>query len=141
VDGRIPLWDWGERKHRIEASRVSLAQIELRIEEVEAQIRAAIQNEVRNVSEFQNRALAMQSNLEFSSELSQGTLDGYRAGQVAALDVLQSFRREADTAQNLIDAYMGWRRAIARLQRMTFYDFERDVPVLERFNIAIPQRN
>ena len=48
--------------------------------------------------------------------------------------------READTAQNLIDAYLGWRRAIARLQRMTFYDFERDVPVLERFNIAIPQR-
>jgi outer membrane protein len=141
VDGRIPIWDWGERKHRIEASRVSLTQVELRIEEVEAQIRAGIQNEVRNVSEFQNRALAMQSNLELARELSQGTLEGYRAGQVAALDVLQTFRREADTAQNLIDAFMGWRRAIARLQRMTFYDFERDVPVLERFNIAIPQRN
>lgn len=140
VNGRIPIWDWGERKHRIAASEIGLRQTELRIEQTEAQIRADVQNEVRNVAEFQTRALAMQDNLDLARQLSQETLDGYRNGEIAAIDLLQSFRREVDTAENLLDAYLGWRRAITRLQRLTFYDFERDLPVLQRFNVAIPQQ-
>lgn len=137
VDGRIPIWDWGERKNRIEASRVSVRQTELRIEEAEAQIRANVANEIRNVQEFETRAVAMEQNLALAAQLSQESLAGYRAGDITAVDLLQSLRREADTAENLLDAYLGWRRAISRLQRLTFYDFERRVPVLERFGIAL----
>ncbi len=137
VDGRIPLWDWGERKYRIEASRVSLRQTELRIEEVEAQIRANVQSEIRNVSEFQARALAMEDNLGLATQLSQGSLAGYERGEITAVDLLQSFRRELDTAENLLDAYIGWRNSIRRLQVLTFYDFEQGIPVLDRFGVAL----
>ncbi len=141
VNGRIPIWDWGERKYRIEASRIGVTQSQLRIEQVEAEIRANVRNEVRSVEEFQNRALSMETNLELAARLSEESLVGYRRGEITAADLLQSFRREADTAQNLLDAYLGWRRSITRLQRLTFYDFERDAPVLERYSIAVPRSN
>lgn len=139
VNGRIPIWDWGERKARIEASSISLRQTELRMEEAEAQIRADVQNEIRNVTEYQNRALAMEENLLLASQLSQESLAGYERGEITALGLLQSFRRETDTAENVLDAYMGWRRAITRLQQLTYFDFERGVPVLERFGVSLPQ--
>lgn len=137
VNGRIPIWDWGERSARIEASRIGLRQTELRIEEAETDIRASVQNAIRNVSEYQSRALAMEDNLALASDLSRASIDGYAAGEISALELLQSFRREVDTARNLLDAYLGWRRAISDLQQLTFYDFERGVPVLERFGIQL----
>ncbi|NNF12490.1 MAG: TolC family protein [Gemmatimonadetes bacterium] len=138
VNGSIPIWDWGERKYRIQAAEVGLRQTDLRREEVESQIRASVQSEVRNVTEYQSRALAMEENLELARQLSAESLELYSGGGLAVVDLLQTLRREADTAENLLDAYLGWRRSITRLQEMTFYDFERGVPVLERFGIEIP---
>lgn len=138
VNGEIPIWDWGERKYRIQAAEVGLRQTDLRREQEEDEIRARVQSEVRNVAEYQSRALAMEQNLELARELSQESLDRYARGELAVVDLLQTLRREADTAENLLDAYLSWRRAITRLQELTFYDFERDVPVLERFGIGAP---
>lgn len=140
VNGRIPIWDWGERKYRIQAAEVGLRQTELRREQAESAIRADVQSEVRNVSEYQTRALAMRENLELARDLSAESLELYAQGDIAVVDLLQTLRRETDTADNLLDAYLGWRQAIMRLQEMTFYDFERGVPVLERFGIAAPGR-
>jgi outer membrane protein TolC len=137
VNGEIPIWDWGERRARIDASRISLQQTQLRIEQAETDIRASVQNEIRNVAEYQSRALAMQDNLRLAGELAEESLRRYRLGDVSALDLLQSFRREVDTAENLLDAYLGWKRAISELQEMTFFDFERGLPVLERFGIEL----
>lgn len=137
VTGRIPIWDWGERNARIEASRINLRQTELRIEETEINIRANVQNEVRNVSEFQNRAQAMQDNFALASELSREGIERFRQGEISALELLQTFQRESETARNLLDAYLGWRRSISALQQLTFYDFEVGVPVLERFGVKL----
>jgi outer membrane protein TolC len=137
VNGEIPIWDWGERRARIDASQISLQQTRLRIEQAETDIRASVQNEIRNVAEYQGRALAMQENLRLAGELVEESLRRYRLGDVSALDLLQSFRREVDTAENLLDAYLGWKRAISELQEMTFFDFERGLPVLERFGVEL----
>lgn len=136
VNGRIPLWDWGERRYRIQAAEIGLRQTDLRREQAQSEIVANVQSEVRNVSEYQGRALAMEENLELARDLSAESLELYAAGDIAVVDLLQTLRREADTAENLLDAYLGWKRAITRLQELTFYDFERGVPVLERFGIG-----
>ena len=39
---------------------------------------------------------------------------------------------------NLLDAYVGWQQALLNLQELTFYDFERGIPVLERFQMEVP---
>jgi outer membrane protein len=138
VNAYVPIWDWGQRRTRIEASRIRVDQTRLRIEELEAEIRSDVRNQVRNVEEFQNRVMAMEENLSLAAGLSQTSLGRYEAGSITILDLLQSFQRETDTANNFLDAYLGWRRALLRIQELTFFDFERGVPVLERFGISVP---
>jgi outer membrane protein len=135
VDARIPIWDWGERNANIEASRISLERTMLRMEEAEGDIVTSVQNQVQTVQELQSRALTLQQNLELARGISRQNLDRYAAGTVAIQDVLQSFRSELTTAENLADAFLGWRNALLRLQMLTYFDFEYDMPVLERFGI------
>ncbi|MEQ9568704.1 MAG: TolC family protein [Longimicrobiales bacterium] len=135
VEGSLPIWDWGERKARIEAQEINLRRAALRIEETTREITTNIQNEVRNVEEYETRALNLQQNLELARGISDQSLERYAAGTISALDLLQSVRRELDTAENFLDAYIGWRESLQRIQEQTYYDFERDTFILDRFGI------
>jgi outer membrane protein TolC len=136
VDAYLPIWDWGERNARVAASRISIEQTRLRIEEAETQIVSNVRNEILNVQEYEARALAMQDNLALAREVSRTSVARYRDGAIPVIDLLQTFRRQTDTARNFLDAYLGWRGALLRLQELTFFDFEENVPVLERFGVA-----
>jgi outer membrane protein TolC len=135
VNAYIPIWDWGERDARVASSRIGLDQTALRIEEAQTQIVSNVRNEVLNVREYESRTMAMQENLELAKEISQTSLERYRDGSIPVVDLLQSFRRETDTAENFLDAYLGWRGALLRLQELTYYDFQEGQPVLERFGV------
>ena len=138
VTASIPLWDGGERRERIASSEISLDQTNLRIDQAETQIVQNVENEVRNVAEFQNRALSMEQTLVLASQLSASTLTLYVEGTASMFDLLQTFRTEAQTAENLLDAFLGWRNSLLRIQEMTYYDFELGVPVLERYGVTLP---
>ena len=90
---------------------------------------------MRNVDEFQSRAINMQETLGLASRIAEQSLEQYEAGDVGVLDLLQNLRREFDTANTSLETYLGWRRALQRLQELTFYDFERSMPLLERYGI------
>lgn len=135
VEGSLPIWDWGQREAEIHAQEISLKQSLLRIEQTTADIRTGVQNEVRNVTEYEDRAFAMRENLTLSEAITRTSLDRYRSGTISVLDLLQSLRRHVDTAENFLDAYLGWRRALQRLQEMTYYDWEERTPLLDAFGI------
>jgi outer membrane protein TolC len=137
VNASLPLWDWGERDARIEASRVNLRRSALQMEEANVEIVADVQNEIQDVLELQDRAVSMQDNLALAQDISAQSLTGYRDGSMTALDLLQTLQRELETAENLLDAYVGWRQSIQGLQELTYYDFELDVPVMERYGIDV----
>ena len=141
VNAYLPIWDWGQRSASIASSRIGLDQVQLRIEQAEQQIRSQVQNQVTNVEEFEARTLAMEGNLALANDLSASSIDLYREGLISALELIQSFQRESDTASNFLDAYLGWRRALLRIQQLTFYDFETMLPVLERYGIPMTDPN
>lgn len=135
VSGYVPIWDWGARRQRVHAQRLSLERVRLSIEETREAIERDVGNVVRNLEEYQQRALSMQANLDLARDVSAMSLARYQGGQGSMLDLVQAFERQADTAENFLDAYLGYRQAILDLQQITFYDFENDVPLLERFQI------
>jgi outer membrane protein TolC len=135
VSGYIPIWDWGERRHRIQAERYSLDQTDLEIEEARTSIETSVANEVRNLEEYEQRALNMQENLTFAEQITATTIERYRSGEVDLVGLLQTIDRESATARNFLDAYLGFQNALQRLQRLTYYDFERNMPLLDRFRI------
>ncbi len=137
VDAYLPLFDWGQRRYRIQGNRYNLERTELRIEEAETDIRTSVENQVRNVAEYEQRALSMQGNLERARQITTATLAGYARGEVTLVDVLQTVDRQASTAGNFLDAYVGWRDSLQRLQRATYWDFQRETEVLDRFGIEV----
>ena len=133
VNAYIPIWDWGERKARRASSRIGIDQSLLRIEEVELQIVSSVRNEVLNVQDRENRTMAMQRNMTLARDVSETSFQRYEEGAISAVDLMLGLRRETDTAENFLQAYVGWRGSLRRLLQMTYYDFERDMPVTERF--------
>jgi outer membrane protein len=137
VNAQIPIWDWGQRKARIQAEEISLRRADLEFEQTEAEIVTELTNSVREIEELQERVVSMQDNLSLAQGVSRQSLESYRQGTITALDLLSSLRRESDTARNFLEAYTGWRESVQELQEQTYYDFERNMPVLQRFGIDI----
>jgi outer membrane protein TolC len=137
VNAQIPIWDWGQRKARIQAEEISLRRADLEFEQTEAEIVTELTNSVREIEELQDRVLSMQDNLTLATGVTRQSLDSYRQGTITALDLLSSMRRESDTGRNFLEAYTGWREAVQELQEATYYDFERNMPVLQRFGINL----
>ena len=138
VSGYVPIWDWGARGARVQAQRLNLERTRLSIEETEENIRREIGNVVRNLDEYQQRALNMQENLELARQVSAMSLAQYAEGRGTMVDLVQAFERQAATAENFLEAYLGYRNAVLELQQITYYDFERDMPMLERFQLQAP---
>lgn len=136
VRGYLPVWDWGARKERIEAQRVSMRLTELQIDETRRQIEANIRNLVQSAAEYQQRASAMEQNLTLSNEISTVTATQYQEGRSTVLDLLQAFDREAATADNFLDAFLGYRRTLIELSQATYYDFETATPITERYGLG-----
>jgi outer membrane protein len=135
VSGYVPIWDWGARGARVQAQRLNLERTRLSIEETQESIRRDIGNVVRNLEEYQQRALNMQDNLELARQVSAMSVAQYAEGRGTMLDLVQAFERQADTAENFLDSYLGYRQAVLDLQQITYYDFENDIPLLERFQL------
>ena len=135
VSGYVPIWDWGARRSRVQAERLDLERTLLSIEETRESIRRDIGNVVRNLVEYEQRALSMQENLELARQVSAMSMEQYTEGRNTMLDVVQAFERQADTAENFLESYLGYRQAVLDLQQITYYDFEYDLPLLERFQL------
>jgi outer membrane protein TolC len=135
VEAYVPVWDWGERNARIASSQIGIDQTRLRIEEAEIQIVSNVRNEVLNVRDRESRTMAMRQNMDLARGVSESSFQRYQAGAITAVDLTLSLRREADTAENLLQAYLGWRNSLRQLQQLTYWDFERQMPVLDRFGV------
>ena len=40
-----------------------------------------------------------------------------------------------------MSVYLGWRSSLQRMQRLTYYDFELGMPVLERYGVRLPSED
>ncbi len=133
VNAYVPIWDWGRRKARIEAERISLKRTELYIEESRNQIRSDIINAVANLNEYQRRALIIQNNLDDVQEITKLSIEQYRNGEISFNDILQVIVRARDTEMNFLNAFLGYKNSLLNLMINTYYDYEKDVPLIDRF--------
>lgn len=78
----------------------------------------------------------MQDNRELARKTTESTLERYRAGEVTLVDLLPTIDREASTAENFLDAFMGYQQTLRQLKELTYYDFEYNVPLVERFAVT-----
>jgi outer membrane protein len=132
----IPIWDWGQRQHRIQAQQFSLDRAKLSEEQTLSELETEVRNLVNSLDDYGARTRTMVDTLRLAHELTETTVSRYRAGEVGLSDLMQALSRESTTATNLLNAYRGYQQTLRRLTEVTFFDFEAGVPLVERFNIS-----
>lgn len=133
LNAYVPIWDWGQHEAQLAAEEIQLKRSDLYIEEAESQIESEIMNSISDLEEYQNRAMNMGTNLEMAQEISRHSLEQYQSGNISLQDLLQVVESQRETEENFLDAYLGYRRSLLRLMRNTYYDYENDVSLLEKY--------
>ena len=137
VNATVPIWDWGERKHRVQAQQFSLDRATLSEEQTLSEIETEVRNLVASLDDFGRRTQTMLDTLTLAHELTETTVTRYREGGVGLSDLMQALSRESTTANNLLNAYRGYQQTLRRLKEVTFFDFEAGQPLVDRFKIAV----
>jgi len=136
LNAYIPLWDWGRRKARIEAEKISLKKTELLIEENRNNIRSNIINAVDNLQDYQQRTLNLKANLNRVQEISDVGMNQYRESNISLQDLLQMIIRQRETELNFLEVYLGYRRSLLSLMIQTYWDYENDVSLIDKFRVG-----
>ena len=133
VNAYIPLWDWGRRKANIQAEEISIKRTDLYIEDSRTSIRANILNAIINLEEYQERAISMRKSVEMTRNITAISVDNYRNGALSLQDVLQIVNQQRETEMNFLDAFLGYRRSLLWLTTQTYYDYENDISLIEKY--------
>jgi outer membrane protein TolC len=141
VTARVPIWDWGQRGHRIQAQAHSLERARLSVEQAQSEIETNVRSQVRSLEDYRQRLVNMQTNLDLARKTTASTMERYRNGEVGLVDLLQTIDREASTSENFLSAYMGYQRTLLRLNELTFYDFQSETPLVDRFSVTAALRD
>ena len=136
VNATVPIWDWGQRQHRIQAQQFSLDRAHLSEQQALSEIETEVRNLVSSLNDYGRRTQTMLDTLRLAHDLTETTVARYRAGEVGLSDLMQALSRESTTATNLLNAYRGYQQALRRLKEVTFFDFEAGLPIVERFKIT-----
>lgn len=126
----IPLFDWGEKKARIEAQEATIKSAELDLDEQKKQIIIDIRQAYRNLQNQLNQIdIARQSerNAELTYEIN---LERYQNGDLTGMDLSlyqnQLSSRKLAYAQSLLN----YKIELLNLKIQTLYDFEKNQPIL-----------
>jgi outer membrane protein TolC len=136
VNATVPIWDWGERRHRIQAQQFSLDRAKLSEAQAVSEIDTEVRNLVTTLQDYTERLVTMQQTLNLARQLTASSLTRYRNGELALVEMLQAITRESTTSSNYLNAFMGYTQTLRRLKEVTFHDFEMGVSVVQRFGMA-----
>ncbi len=132
ISFNIPIFDWGERRARIQAQEAAIKSSELNLDEQKKQIIIDIRQVYRNLQNQLNQIdIARQSerNAQLTYEIN---LERYENGDLTGMDLSlyqnQLSSRKLAYAQSLLN----YKMELLNLKIQSLYDFENRVPVLPR---------
>jgi outer membrane protein len=125
----VPLWDWGEKKARLKATRASMETQEILFEEEEDNIVLGIRKIYRNLLNLKNQIeIARQSvtNAQLTYEIN---LERYSNGDLTGMDlnIYQNQLSEREIAYT--NSLISYKLELMNLKIQTLYDFENGVSV------------
>jgi len=129
----VPLWDWGRRKAWRAAETVNVKRAELSIEENLDSIKSSLSTTVINLEDYQQRALSLQNSVSIAQEICDLSIQQYKDNKITLNGVLQIIERQRETEFNFLDAYVGYRRTLQSLKSLTYYDYEDNVSMIDKF--------
>ena len=137
----IPIWDWGRRKARIEAGKISLNKMSLSIEERRTGIKTEVTNSILNLNENQARVLKMQESVNVANEITLNSINQYKNNEISLQDLLQIISRQKETEDNFLDSYLEYRYSVLNLMINTYYNYEKKSSLIDELKSKIGNKN
>ncbi|MFN8258507.1 MAG: TolC family protein [Bacteroidales bacterium] len=123
----IPIWDWGERKSRIKASKAMIEIEEINLENEKKTVEIAIRKSYRSL---QNLALQVEiarqneKNAQLTYEIN---LEKYRNGDLTSMD-LGRYQNQLSTAKmNMANALISYKIELLNMKIQSLWDFENNI--------------
>jgi len=131
VSFEVPLWDWGEKKADIRASRASLESSRLSLAEEENSILISIRQAYRSLENQVIQIDIAKQNVRLSELTYSINLEKYRNGDLSSFDLNQYQNQISSTRLSEVSALIRYKQYLLDMKIQSLWDFENNRPVVE----------
>ena len=125
----IPLYDWGEKEHRMASAQESVFRSELSASEERKRITADIRQAHRNLLTQKTQIEIAEKNVVNARTTYEINLERYRNGDLSSKDIADYQNQLSREQINEVGVLINYRLALLDLKIHTLYDFVSDEPV------------
>ncbi len=127
----IPLFDWGEKKHRMEASELEIESARLSAEEQQRQIILEIRQAYRNLVYQESQIAIADKNVENARRTYELNLERYKSGDLSSKDIAFYQTQLSQQRLSKVQALINYKIALLDLKIRSLWDFSTGKAVLE----------
>lgn len=130
VSFNIPIFDWGEKKARIDAASASrqIREIDLEVEKNDIMIN--IRRVYRNLQNLENQILIAEQNVKNATLTYDINLERYKNGDLTSIDLDRFQSQLSEKKSTYADALINYKIELLNLKILSLYDFETQQPVI-----------
>ena len=125
----IPLFDWGEKEHRMASAQESVFRSELSASQERKRITADIRQAHRNLLTQKTQIEIAEKNVVNARLTYEVNLERYRNGDLSSKDIADYQNQLSREQINEVGVLINYRLALLDLKIHTLYDFISDEPV------------
>lgn len=127
----LPLWDWGRNKFQVNAVTDNLKNNELSLDFNKESLIIQIRESVRDVNVALSRLEVLELNRNLAEKSYSDNLKEFKDNNITSQDLIFAQYRLTRARKNYLDAFIEYKMAIARLAKLTYWDFEKNRSVKE----------
>lgn len=130
----VPIFDWGERKARINAQTVSMRTQRLELQEDQKQIRMDIRRAYRSIQTQMPRIEIAKKSVENAELTYEINLERYVNGDLTGIQLNQFQSQLSNNKISYAQALINYKTQLLDLKILTLFDWEKQQPV----SVALP---
>ena len=125
----IPIWDWGQKKSRMNVSRIAIKDAQLSAEEEKTNMVIAITQAYRNLGNLVSQIEIARQNIQLAQHTYEINLERYKNGDLTSMDLNLYQSQLSQKRTSYTAALIDYKLAILNLKIITLWDFEKNQPV------------
>ena len=126
----IPIWDWGQKKSRMNVSRIAIKDLQLSSEEDKTNMVIAITQAYRNMANLVSQIEIARQNLQLAQRTYDINLERYRYGDLTSMDLNLYQSQLSQKRTSLTASQIDYKQALLNLKIITLWDFEKNQPAV-----------
>ena len=130
VSFNVPIFDWGQRKARIQAQKTAQTIAQLNYENEIVDIELNIRQSVRNLENLRSLIEIADITIRNAEQTYKLNEIRYREGDVTGLAMSQFQSQLSSARVSIVRARINYKNELLNLKILTLYDFEKDQPII-----------